>query len=573
MTFKDTRRLLPLPRWARGYRREQFAGDLTAGIITAIMLVPQGMAYALLAGLPPQLGLYASIVPPAVYGLLGGSRALAVGPVALSSMLTATAVAGLGSVSAMVAAAAVLALMVGVILLLLGLLRVGFLVNFLSHPVLSGFTTAAAIVIAISQLKHLTGLDVPRGLPVHETVVAIVGGLDHANMAALVLGLGSIALLLFFKSRLARLLLRLGMPGFWAGLIAKTGPLAVVLVSTIAVVATGLDDGQRLRIVGDIPRGLPSLTLPVFDPDLWRSLAPAAILIALIAFMESVSVAKALAARNREKIYPNQELVALGVANLGAGVTGAYPVAGGFGRSVVNFAAGARTPLASLITAGLVALAVLFLSPLFHSIPNTALAAIIIVAVSNLIDIPTIRETWRYNKADAASLAATFVAVLVIGIEKGIMIGVAVSLVLYLWRTSRPHMAVVGRVGTTEHFRNVLRHKVATRPHVVAVRVDESLYFANAGYLADKIQEIAFEKTEVKHVVLVCSAVNFIDASALTSLEDLIVELRAAGITLHLAEVKGPVMDRLKRSDLLEKLGEGRVFLSTHEAMVALGGP
>lgn len=308
-------------------------------------------------------------------------------------MLTATAVAGLGSVSAMVAAAAVLALMVGVILLLLGLLRVGFLVNFLSHPVLSGFTTAAAIVIAISQLKHLTGLDVPRGLPVHETVVAIVGGLDHANMAALVLGLGSIALLLFFKSRLARLLLRLGMPGFWAGLIAKTGPLAVVLVSTIAVVATGLDDGQRLRIVGDIPRGLPSLTLPVFDPDLWRSLAPAAILIALIAFMESVSVAKALAARNREKIYPNQELVALGVANLGAGVTGAYPVAGGFGRSVVNFAAGARTPLASLITAGLVALAVLFLSPLFHSIPNTALAAIIIVAVSNLIDIPTIRET------------------------------------------------------------------------------------------------------------------------------------------------------------------------------------
>lgn len=223
MTFKDTRRLLPLPRWARGYRREQFAGDLTAGIITAIMLVPQGMAYALLAGLPPQLGLYASIVPPAVYGLLGGSRALAVGPVALSSMLTATAVAGLGSVSAMVAAAAVLALMVGVILLLLGLLRVGFLVNFLSHPVLSGFTTAAAIVIAISQLKHLTGLDVPRGLPVHETVVAIVGGLDHANMAALVLGLGSIALLLFFKSRLARLLLRLGMPGFWAGLIAKTG--------------------------------------------------------------------------------------------------------------------------------------------------------------------------------------------------------------------------------------------------------------------------------------------------------------------------------------------------------------
>lgn len=289
--------------------------------------------------------------------------------------------------------------------------------------------------------------------------------------------------------------------------------------------------------------------------------------------MESVSVAKALAARNREKIYPNQELVALGVANLGAGVTGAYPVAGGFGRSVVNFAAGARTPLASLITAGLVALAVLFLSPLFHSIPNTALAAIIIVAVSNLIDIPTIRETWRYNKADAASLAATFVAVLVIGIEKGIMIGVAVSLVLYLWRTSRPHMAVVGRVGTTEHFRNVLRHKVATRPHVVAVRVDESLYFANAGYLADKIQEIAFEKTEVKHVVLVCSAVNFIDASALTSLEDLIVELRAAGITLHLAEVKGPVMDRLKRSDLLEKLGEGRVFLSTHEAMVALGGP
>ncbi|NQV79581.1 MAG: STAS domain-containing protein, partial [Alphaproteobacteria bacterium] len=272
------------------------------------------------------------------------------------------------------------------------------------------------------------------------------------------------------------------------------------------------------------------------------------------------------------KIDANQELLALGAANIAASVTGGYPVAGGFGRSGVNFAAGANTPLASIITAVLMALTLLFLTPLFYYLPRTALAAIIIVAVLNLIDIRTFRDAWRYNKADAVSLAATFVSVLVAGVEAGIVFGLAVSLALYLWRTSRPHIAVVGRVGETEHFRNVLRHSVKTVPGVLAIRVDESLYFANASYLEDHLLSAVADDKTIEHVVLICSAVNFIDASALDTLENMIVELRDAGVTLHLAEVKGPVTDKLQRTAFLEHLKPGSLYLSTHDALRALTG-
>ena len=566
-------RYLPIAGWLPTYRRDDLPGDVMAGIIVAIVLVPQGMAYAMLANLPPEIGLYASLVPPILYGFFGTSRALAVGPVAIMSLMTASATAAYAGPAGRLEVALVLALISGLLLLAMGLLRLGLLVNFLSHPVISGFTSAAALVIAFSQLRHLLGLDMPGGLPFVETVWQSITSLVTTNPATAVLGVGSVALLLAWRGPIARMLRRLGVPAGIAGPIAKGGPLVVVAGGTLATALLHLDGDAAVATVGAIPEGLPGLALPSFDMTLWGELAPAAALIAIVGFLESVSVARALASKRRQKIDANQELVALGSANIGAAFTGAYPVAGGFGRSVVNFSSGAATPLASIITAVLIGVTLLLLTPLFHDLPRAVLAAIIVVAVAALIDVESFRRAWRYDKADAAAQAVTFGAVLAIGVELGIVAGIVLSLVLHLWRTSRPHIAVVGRVGNTEHFRNVRRHTVTTLPHVLAVRVDESLYFANASYLESFLLAAVADDRRVRHVVLICSAVNVIDASALETLETLASELRDAGVTLHLAEVKGPVTDRLSRTGFLEHLAPGRIHLSTHDAMVALSGP
>jgi SulP family sulfate permease len=303
---------------------------------------------------------------------------------------------------------------------------------------------------------------------------------------------------------------------------------------------------------------------------LWQLLLPTALAISFVGYMESISVAKSLASKRRQKVDANQELVALGTANLGATLTGGYPVTGGFSRSVVNFAAGANTGLASIITAGLVAVTVIFLTPLFYFLPRAVLAAIIMVAVFGLIDVATLKHVWRYNKADAASLLITFLAVLSVGVEAGIVVGVVATILLFLWRTNRPHVAIVGRLRDTETYRNVRRHQVKTCPHVIAMRIDESLYFANTKFLEDKVLCAIADRPEVKHLVLIGIAVNFIDASALETLELLIDELRDAGVQLHLAEIKGPVMDRLKAIGFVDKIGANHIYLSTHEAMQAL---
>jgi SulP family sulfate permease len=330
-------------------------------------------------------------------------------------------------------------------------------------------------------------------------------------------------------------------------------------------------NGQAgIKIVGEVPAGLPSLTLPILDLNLWQLLLPTAVAISFVGYMESISVGKSLASKRRQKVDANQELVALGAANLGATLTGGYPVTGGFSRSVVNFSAGANTGLASIITAGLIALTVIFLTPLFYYLPQAVLAAIIIVAVFGLIDVATFKHVSRYNKADAASLLITFFAVLIIGVEAGIVVGVIATILLFLWRTNRPHVAIVGRVGESETYRNVRRHQVKTCPHVIAMRIDESLYFANTKFLEDKVLCSITDRPEVKHLVLIGIAVNFIDASALETLESLIDELRDAGVQLNLAEIKGPVMDRLKAIGFVDKIGAEHIFLSTHEAMQAL---
>lgn len=560
---------LPILAWLPGYDRQSMTNDSIAGLIVAIMLVPQGMAYALLAGLPPEVGLYASIVPLVFYGLLGSSRALAVGPVAIVSLMVATTlgeIAESGSVG-YVSGAVLLAFLSGAILLGMGLARLGFLVNFLSHPVISGFSSAAALVIGFSQLKHLLGFDIPRSHLITETIAHAVTHIADLNVATFVIALLSLGILLVFKGRLAAWLKSAGVGVGVADALAKSGPLVAVLVTTLLVWLLGLNQSSGVKIVADIPAGLPPLRVPNLDFALIEQLLPSALLISLVGFLESVSVAKSLASKRRQKIDANQELIALGAANIGASFTGGYPVTGGFSRSLVNFTAGAVTPMASIITAALVALTVAVLTPLLYFLPNATLAAIIMVAVANLIDVKTFREAWVYNKADAVSLVATFLAALTLGIELGIVAGALLSIALYLWRTSRPHMAEVGRVGNTEHFRNVLRHKVQTHPEVLAIRVDESLYFANTAFLEDEVLARVADHPQIKHLLLIMSAVNFIDASALETLQTLSERLRDAGVTLNMAEVKGPVMDRFDLVAFRDGLGAGQIYLSTHEAM------
>jgi SulP family sulfate permease len=567
------KRYMPFLDWLLHYQRSDLTGDMMAGVIVAIMLVPQGMAYALLAGLPPQVGLYASILPLFIYGLLGSSRVLAVGPVAIVSLLVASGITPLanGDMALYISLAITLAFLVGIIQIGMGLFRVGFLVNFLSHPVLVGFTAAAAIIIGFSQVKHVLGFSVPRFEHFYQQIAYTLNHLAETNLVTLAIGVSSILILLFFKYRASSLFLRAGLPQNLVVPLSKSAPLVIVGLFTLLVQWFGLDQVAGVKIVGNVPGGLPPLTLPQFDLSLWTLLLPTALTISFVGYMESVSVAKSLASKRRQKIDADQELIALGASNLGATFTGGYPVTGGFSRSVVNFSAGANTGLASIITGSLMLLTVVFLTPLFHSLPNAVLGAIILVAVANLIDAKAIKHIWRYNKGDAAALIITFLAVLVVGIERGILVGAAVSLGIFIWRTSKPHSAVVGRIPHTEIYRNVLRYDVETWPQIIAIRVDESLYFANTKYLEDTVLGLVADRPEVEHFLLIGLAINFIDSSALETLESLRAELQSAGVDLHLASIKGPVLDGLKQIGFVDLIGEDHIHFNAQDAMVNLG--
>lgn len=565
------KRFLPILDWGASYTRAAAVSDLFAAAIVTIMLVPQSLAYAMLAGLPPQVGLFASILPLVAYAVFGTSRTLAVGPVAVVSLMTAAAVgqvAAPGS-AAYLTAAITLAFLSGLVLLAMAVLRLGFLANFLSHPVISGFISASGVLIAFSQLKHVLGIRA-EGDTLPRLAVELVRGIGGINLPTLAIGVASIVFLFWARRSLKSLLLGLGVGRRMADLVSKAAPLASVVLSILAVVAFELD-AAGVRIVGEIPAGLPPFALPSFDHSLWLELLPSAVLISLVGFVESVSVAQTLAAKRRQRIVANQELIGLGVANISAAVSGGYPVTGGFARSIVNFDAGAETPLAGAITALGILGATVFLTPLFRYLPQAVLAATIIVAVLSLVDLSAMRRTWRYSKADFAAMAVTIVLVLGVGVEAGILAGVALSLMLFLWRTSTPHMAIVGQVPGTEHFRNIDRHAVITSPDLLSLRVDESLYFANARYLEDRIYAEVAQRPRLRHVVLMCSAVNMIDASALESLEAIAERLRSAGVGFHLSEVKGPVMDALKTSDFFHHF-DGRVFLSQFDAFTALAG-
>ena len=571
---KQLQQYIPALNWLRNYQSKHLFGDITAGIIVTSLLIPQGMAYALLAGLPPQIGLYASILPAIIYPLLGTSQVLAVGPVAVDSLMVAAAIAKLapqGSSEYLVLAIS-LAFLVGLIEIGMGVLRMGFLVNFLSRSVISGFISGAAIIIGFSQVKHLLGLKIPSTESFIELLTLILGKITEVNWVTLSLGLASIAILLYCNQPLVKLLKQQGWSEQRILPISKSAPLLVVILGTLLVSIFRWDQGAGVKIVGMVPLGLPPLTIPSFDLQTWRSLLPAALAIALVGYMEGFSGAQALASKRREKIDPNQELIAFGAANMSAAFTGGYPVTGGVSRSVVNFAAGANTGLASIITGILVAITVMFFTSWFYFLPQTCLAATIITAVYKLIDFATLKRMWNYDKADAIAWLVTFSAVLGLGVEKGIIFGAIVALSLHLWHTSRPHIAIVGRLGESEHFRNVLRYEVKTSPQVLAIRVDASLYFANAKYMENFLSREISDRPDVTSIVLVCSAVNLIDASALEVLESLIADLKSIGINFYFSEVKGPVMDKLLNIGFVDYVGRDHFFLSTDIAMRELAG-
>jgi len=562
--------LFPIVGWLKSYTREEFNSDLFAGIITAILLVPQGIAYAILAGLPPQLGLYASILPPVLYAFFGTSRTLSVGPVSIAAIMIASALTApeISVLGNPVQSALILSAESGIIMLLMALLRMGGLVNFISHPVLTGFTSGAALLIIGSQLPQLFGLKTPScGFD----VACYSSYLQAFNATTLLIGFTALDLLVFFSGPLIYMLKKTGLQSSVITAISKCGPLLTIMLATLAVSYFNLPDQHNIAIVGKVPSGFPELNIDFIAIEKWRLLLPYSGFIALIAYVESVAIAKVTANLRGEKIAPNQELIALGAANLAAAVSGGMPVAGGFSRTMVNFAAGARSQMAMLIAAGILTLAVIFFSPLFENIPKAALAAIILVAIIPLVKLNNIPVTWRYDRGDGIAEVATLLGVLFYGIEEGITLGIILTLISHLRKTSQPHIAVVGRIPGTEHYRNIKRHRVETWPHLLLLRVDESITFANINYIEEFIKSELKQLPDTKHIVLIFTSISDIDTTALEVLENLNHTLQASKMTLHISEAKGPVLDKLEKTDFLSQLEPGKVFFHTEDAVRELG--
>ncbi|TFW29385.1 SulP family inorganic anion transporter [Duganella callida] len=538
--------------WLKHYRSHQLPGDLSAGLVVAMMMIPQGMAYALVAGLPPVAGIYASIAPPMLYALFGSSSTQSVGPMAIVSLMTAAAIGPLAAPGSALAGvlAGQLALIAGVVLLLCGLLRMGFLANFFSRPVMSGFTVGSVIVIVFGQLHTLLGAPLP-----------------HVHLPSAGLGAGALALLVGARWYLAALLRRFGLTTVAANIVAKLAPMFVVLGGIGLMACTSLA-AMGVQTTGAVPAGLPHLNLAASSTH-WRPLLQPGLLIAFVVFLMSMSGAQALALKRNEKLVSNHELIGLGAANVASALSGGFPVSGGLSRSAVNFAAGANTPLASLITAALLAVALLAPTGWLALLPLPVLAATIIVAVLGMLELDILRTAWQYDRGDALAWAATCGGVLALGVEAGVIVGVALSMGTLIWRASRPHIAVLGRIAGTEHFRNIERYPAETQPELLVLRIDANLFFGNVEAVNARIEcELALHSS-ARQLLLVMSAVSSIDTTALLALTELNQSLQRRGIGLHLAEVKGPVMDRLRHSSLLDKLN-GKIYLSTAQAYDAL---
>ncbi|MGO2511130.1 SulP family inorganic anion transporter [Marinomonas polaris] len=558
-------RFIPALSWLKTYNRGQFSQDATAAFIVTMLLIPQSLAYAMLAGVPPEVGLYSSILPLVLYALFGTSTSLSVGPVAVASLMTATSLAVIAEqgTASYLTGAITLALLSGAMLVIMGVMKLGMVTNLLSHSVISGFISASGIIIALSQLKHILGIQA-HGDNVVTQLLSMLENIGQFKPMTFVIGVSVIAFLLLARRHAKRFLIMLKVPEASAASLAKTAPILGVL-SSLAVVYLYDLQSHGVAITGHIPAGLPSLTFTLPSLELIKELALPALMISIIGYVESISVGKTLGAKRREKVKPNQELIGLGAANIASGVSGGFPVTGGFSRSVVNFDAGAVTQLASIMTALGIMIASLLLTPMLYFLPKATLAATIIVAVTTLIDFSILKKTWQFSRSDFYAVLATIVITLLLGVEVGVASGVALSIALHLYRTSKPHVAEVGLIKGSEHFRNVKRYEVETSPQLLCLRPDESLFFANATFLEDHIIDTISQRKEINHVVIQCSAVNEIDFSALEMLEALNLQLKSLNIKLSLSEVKGPVMDHLECSGFLQHLN-GKVYLSQFQA-------
>lgn len=546
---------LPILDWLPNYKASNLQGDLSAGLTVGVMLIPQGMAYAMIAGLPPIYGLYASTIPLVIYAILGTSRQLAVGPVAMVSLLTAAGIGALadGGTETYIMLAVALALFVGVIQFLLGAFRLGFLVNFLSHPVISGFTSAAALIIGLSQLKHLLGVNIPRSHHVHEILMNAIAQFGDVNWFTLGVGIGGILLIKGVKK------INKAIPG----------PLLAVLFGITVVYSLGLVE-QGVKIVGTVPEGLPSFVIPKFSAEDFSALLPIALTIALVSFMESIAVAKAIQAKHKNyKVSPNQELIGLGAANIFGSLFQSYPTTGGFSRTAVNDQAGAKTGLAAIISAALIALTLLFLTPLFYYLPKAILASVIMVAVFGLIDLKEVKHLWKTDRADFWMLVATFVGTLSLGIEQGILIGVALSLGVVIFRTTLPHFAVLGRIPGEDHYKNINRFdNLVQRDDILIMRFDARLYFANVNYFKETIEaEIDQRKDSLRLFLLDANSINSVDSSGVHALEEILDYLNALNIEFYMTSVKGPLRDILQKAHFDEKLGKDKFFMHIQTAV------
>ena len=553
--------------WLRGYNGGLFADDLVAAIIVTILLVPQSLAYALLAGLPPQVGIYVSIFPLLAYAAFGSSRYLNVGPTAVISLMTAVAIAVLPEETRLISAAA-LAILTGTILLIAGILKAGFVMNFVSRPVVSAYITGAALLIIFSQLKHIFGVSA-NGNTVFALLADLKRNLPNTNLAALEIGVSAIAILWLIKRYLAYILIKLHIKSRKAKLIARMAPILVVAIYIGISAGFNLSDRFDLRVVGLIPAGLPPFDFPMLTLPKFEALFVPAIVIAIVAFVDSTSTAQELASRARGRIDSNKELLGLGASNLVAGITGGYPINGSMSRSAVNFSAGGKTQIVGLLVAAFMALTAVFLTPILKALPLAVLAALIIVACFSLLDFKSLWRTWVYSRKDGITALATFLAVLLLGVQWGVLAGVVLAMALHISGTLQPHMPLVGRFPGTEHYRDADRFNVETNEAVKTLRIDESLYYANARYLEDRVARLVAESPTMTDLVLMCTAVNRIDASALSSLEEINKRLKSAEIKLHFSDMQSRVKERLFRSNFLSHLS-GQIFLSQHEAMEEL---
>mgnify|MGYP006082868749 FL=1 len=555
---------LPALIWLKTYNKSTLHADAMAALIVTIMLIPQSLAYAMLAGLPPATGLYASILPLLAYSLFGSSRTLAVGPVAVISLLSANAVglAHLTSGLDVLTLSMTLALLSGMLMLLMGFLKLGFIANLLGRPVVTGFITAAGILIALGQLKHILGIPI-GGHNLPELAHGLIEYGSDTHLLTLLVGVTSVVFLWWARAPLTQFLCRF-MNKTTASALSKMAPVSAVIISILLVSNLALDQ-QGLKVVGHIPSGLPTLAWPTLSWLLISTLMPSAVMISLIGYVESISVAQTLANKRRQQINPNHELLGLGAANIASAASGGFAVTGGFSRSVVNFDAGAQTPMAGIFTAIGIALASLYLTPFLALLPKAVLGATIFVAVLTLIEPHEIKFTWKYSKHDFLAMMITIGMVLFVGVEAGVMAGVAATILLLLWRTSRPHTAVVGPILGSEHFRNIDRHDVEQCEQVIALRIDESLFFGNMRYLDNQLNTLLSQNPCLEHLILVASGINHIDSSAVEGLIELNQRLQDKGIKLHLSEVKGPVLDRLARVNFESQL-TGHIYLSQHNA-------